>query len=120
MSHYLGEVAAGYNGGRLVVDADLEAGGTPVDKLNRPLRLDRRDRRIHVLRDDVTAEQKADLKQVLGASKVVGMFPEFQPVEGIGSEVRQRFRWREVGVSSRHRSRVMNLPPCTCRVEGRT
>ena len=37
----------------MVVDANLEAGGAPVDELNGPLVLDRSDRGVHVLRDHV-------------------------------------------------------------------
>ena len=55
----LSEVAARDDGRRLVVDADLEAGGAPVDELDGTLRLDRRDRGVDVLRDDVAAIEAA-------------------------------------------------------------
>merc|ERR1719461_123835 len=45
----LGQVGSRDHGGRLVVDADLEAGGTPVNELDGPLGLDRGDRGIDVL-----------------------------------------------------------------------
>merc|ERR1719432_22394 len=35
-AHHLGQVAAWDHGGRLVVDAALEAGGAPINKLNSP------------------------------------------------------------------------------------
>ena len=58
-SLHLGEISAG-NGGRwLVVDAHLEAGWTPVDELDRALRLDRRDGSVDVLRNNVAAVQHA-------------------------------------------------------------
>ena len=41
-AHDAGKVAARDDGGRLVVDAALEAGRAPVDELDRALRLDRR------------------------------------------------------------------------------
>ena len=50
---HLGEVAAGNNGRGLVVDADLEASRAPVDKLDGPLGLDRRNGSVDVLGDDV-------------------------------------------------------------------
>merc|ERR1719373_1370092 len=39
-SLYLGQVSSGDDSGRLVVDANLEASGTPVNKLDGPLALD--------------------------------------------------------------------------------
>merc|ERR1712174_85690 len=39
-AHDLGKVAAGHDSGWLVVDATLEAGGTPVDELDGALGLD--------------------------------------------------------------------------------
>jgi len=39
-SHDLGEVTSGDNGGGLVVDTALEAGGAPVDELDGSLGLD--------------------------------------------------------------------------------
>eukprot|EP00760_Papus_ankaliazontas_P018112 PhM_4_TR17429/c0_g1_i1/m.78134 len=56
---HLGEVAAGDDRRGLVVDAALEAGGAPVDELDRALRLDRGDGGVHVLGHDVTAEHEA-------------------------------------------------------------
>merc|ERR1719461_2160664 len=37
---YLGEITTGDDGGWLVVDTDLETGGTPVDELDGTLGLD--------------------------------------------------------------------------------
>mmetsp|Transcript_19637 Transcript_19637/g.22574 ORF Transcript_19637/g.22574 Transcript_19637/m.22574 type:complete len:488 (-) Transcript_19637:42-1505(-) len=56
---HLGEVAAGHHGRGLVVDTALEAGGRPVNELDRALRLDRRNGRVHVLRHHVTAVHQA-------------------------------------------------------------
>ena len=47
---YLGQITAGNDSRRLVVDAHLEAGRAPVDELDGALRLDGRDRRIHILK----------------------------------------------------------------------
>ena len=58
-SLHLGEISAGNDGRWLVVDAHLEAGWTPVDELDRALRLDRRDGSVDVLRDNVAAVQHA-------------------------------------------------------------
>ena len=55
----LGEVAAGDDRRRLVVDTYLEAGGAPVDELDRALRLDGGDGGVDVLRDDVAAVEAA-------------------------------------------------------------
>ena len=55
----LGQVAAWDDGGWLVVDADLEPGGTPVDELDGPLGLDGGDGSVDVLGDDVTTVQHA-------------------------------------------------------------
>ena len=55
----LGKVTARDDGRRLVVDANLEAGRAPVDKLDRALGLDRGDGGVDVLGDDVTAVQDA-------------------------------------------------------------
>merc|ERR1719384_873189 len=65
----LGKVAAGNNGGGLVVDADLESGGAPVDELDRALRLDRGDGRVNILGDHVSAVHKA-AGHVLAMSRV--------------------------------------------------
>merc|ERR1719510_964761 len=47
----LGKISSGHHGGWLVVDANLEAGGTPVNKLDGPLGLDGGDGGIDVLGD---------------------------------------------------------------------
>ena len=59
----------GHHCRRLVVDADLEAGGTPVDELDRALRLDGGDGGVDVLGHDVTAVQHA-ARHVLAVSWV--------------------------------------------------
>jgi len=56
---HLGQVAARHHGGRLVVDAALEAGGAPVHKLDGALGLDGGDRRVDVLGHHVTAVHQA-------------------------------------------------------------
>merc|ERR1719201_3288077 len=58
-AHDAGQVAAGDDGGRLVVDAALEARRVPVDELDRALGLDRGDRGVDVLGDDVAAVHEA-------------------------------------------------------------
>merc|ERR1712138_135090 len=58
-AHDLGEVATGDDGRRLVVDAALEAGRAPVDKLDGALRLDGGDGRVDVLGDDVATVHEA-------------------------------------------------------------
>ena len=58
-SLHLGEISARHGGRWLVVDAHLEAGRTPVDELDRALRLDRRDGSVDVLRNNVAAVQHA-------------------------------------------------------------
>ena len=55
----LGEVTAGDDGGRLVVDTALEAGGAPVDELDGALGLDGGDGGVDVLGDNITAEHEA-------------------------------------------------------------
>merc|ERR1712014_161012 len=40
-AHYLGQVSTWDNGGRLVINATLKAGRTPIHKLNGALRLNR-------------------------------------------------------------------------------
>ena len=57
-SHDLGEVATGDNGGRLVVDTALEAGGAPVDEANGALALDGLHGGVHVSGRDVTAVEQ--------------------------------------------------------------
>ena len=52
---HFGEVAALHHRGQLVVDADFEASRGSVHEANGALRLDRADRRIHVLEHHVTA-----------------------------------------------------------------
>ena len=56
---HLGEVTAGHDGGGLVVDTALEAGGAPVDELDGALGLDGGDGGVDVLGDDVTAVHEA-------------------------------------------------------------
>ena len=46
---HLGQISAGYNGGRLVIDTNFEACGTPVNKLHRFLRFDLSNRHIYIL-----------------------------------------------------------------------
>jgi len=53
----LGEVTSGDNGGWLVVDADLETSGAPVDELDGPLGLDGGNGSVDVLGDDITPVQ---------------------------------------------------------------
>merc|ERR1712178_47944 len=48
-AHHLGQITTRDNRRRLVVDSALEAGRAPVDKLDRALRLDRRNRGVHIL-----------------------------------------------------------------------
>ena len=48
-THDLRKITARNNGGRLIVDAALETGRAPVDELDRALRLDGSNRRVHVL-----------------------------------------------------------------------
>uniref|UniRef100_A0AAG5DHP0 Uncharacterized protein n=1 Tax=Anopheles atroparvus TaxID=41427 RepID=A0AAG5DHP0_ANOAO len=54
-----GQLTARQHRGRLLVDADLEPGGTPVDEVDVPLGLDCCHRLVGVLGHDVTAEQHA-------------------------------------------------------------
>ena len=68
-SLHLGEVSARHDRRRLVVDADLEAGRTPVDELDRALRLDGGDGGVDVLGDDVSAVQHA-ARHVLAVTRV--------------------------------------------------
>ena len=56
---HLGEISAGHDGRRLVVDAHLEASRAPVDELDGALRLDRRNGGVDVLRDHVATVQHA-------------------------------------------------------------
>uniref|UniRef100_A0AAG5D4N3 Uncharacterized protein n=1 Tax=Anopheles atroparvus TaxID=41427 RepID=A0AAG5D4N3_ANOAO len=54
---HLGQIATRHDGRGLVVDANLEAGRAPVDELNRTLRLDGGDGRVHVLRHNISTVQ---------------------------------------------------------------
>merc|ERR1711935_1286095 len=54
-----GKVATEDNGGGLVVDTALEAGGAPVDELDGALGLDGGDSGVDILGDDVTTEHEA-------------------------------------------------------------
>merc|ERR1712154_584531 len=54
----LGKVSARDDGGRLVVDADLESGGTPVHKLDGPLALDGGDGGVDILGYDVPSVEE--------------------------------------------------------------
>merc|ERR1711934_1153742 len=54
-----GQVATRNNSWRLVVNAYLEASGTPVDKLDAPLGLDGGNGSVHVLGNDVTPVEEA-------------------------------------------------------------
>ena len=55
----LGEVTPGHNSWWLVVDADLETSGTPVNKLDGPLGLDGGNSRIDVLGDNISPVEHA-------------------------------------------------------------
>jgi hypothetical protein len=59
----------GHDGRGLVVDAALEAGRAPVDELDGALGLDRGDRRVDVLGDDVAAVHEA-ARHVLAVARV--------------------------------------------------
>jgi len=54
-----GKISTGNDGGRLVVDTTLKASWAPIDELNGSFSLDGGNSRIHILRDDITAEHKA-------------------------------------------------------------
>ena len=58
-SHDLGEVTTGDDGGGLVVDTALEAGGAPVDELDGSLGLDGGNGGVDVLGDDITSVHEA-------------------------------------------------------------
>merc|ERR1712167_516205 len=66
---HLGEIATRDDRGRLVVDAAFEAGRAPVDELDGALGLDRGDRGVGVLGDDVTAVHHA-ARHVLAVARV--------------------------------------------------
>ena len=55
----LGEITTGHDGGGLVVDAALEAGGAPVDELDGALGLDGGNGGVDVLGDDVATVHEA-------------------------------------------------------------
>merc|ERR1712190_194069 len=55
----LGKIPSGNDGWWLVVDTDLESGGTPVDKLDAPLGLDGGNGSVHVLGHHVTSVEEA-------------------------------------------------------------
>ena len=56
---HLGQIATGDNGGWLVVDANLEASGAPVNKLDGTLGLDGGNGSVDVLGDNVSTVQHA-------------------------------------------------------------
>jgi len=64
-----GEIPAWDDGGGLVVDAALEASGTPVDELDGPLGLDGGDGEVDVLGDDITAVHEA-ARHVLAVARI--------------------------------------------------
>eukprot|EP00962_Isochrysis_galbana_P028381 scaffold8972_cov118-Isochrysis_galbana.AAC.3 len=68
-AHHLGQVAARHDGRRLVVDAALEAGWAPVDKLDGALGLDGGHRRVDVLGHHVAAVHEA-ARHVLAVARV--------------------------------------------------
>merc|ERR1712109_326923 len=55
----LSKISTGNDGWGLVVDTDLESGGTPVDKLDAPLGLDGGNGSVNVLGHHVTSVEKA-------------------------------------------------------------
>ena len=54
-SHDLGKISSGNDGGRLIVDSDLESSGAPVDELDGSLGLDGGNGSIDILGDDITS-----------------------------------------------------------------
>merc|ERR1719391_699954 len=68
-SLHLGQVSPRDHGGRLVVDANLEACGTPVNKLDTPLALDSGDSSVDILGHDVAAVEHA-AGHVLAVSRI--------------------------------------------------
>jgi len=71
-SLHAGEIAAGDDGRRLVVDAALEAGRAPVDELDSSLGLDGGDGRVDILRDDVASEHHAARHELSVAGIALG------------------------------------------------
>ena len=57
-SLHLGQVTSRHDSRGLVVDSDLESGGTPVDELDSPLGLDGGDRGVDILGDDISSVQQ--------------------------------------------------------------
>eukprot|EP00962_Isochrysis_galbana_P018968 scaffold5504_cov101-Isochrysis_galbana.AAC.5 len=68
-AHHLGQVASGHDRRRLVVDAALEAGRAPVDKLDGALGLNGGHRRIDVLGHHVATVHEA-ARHVLAVARV--------------------------------------------------
>mmetsp|Transcript_3726 Transcript_3726/g.8492 ORF Transcript_3726/g.8492 Transcript_3726/m.8492 type:complete len:272 (+) Transcript_3726:176-991(+) len=68
-THDLRQVSPWDNGRRLIVDAALEAGGAPVNELNRALGLDSCDRGIDILGHDVTTVHHA-ASHVLAVARI--------------------------------------------------
>jgi hypothetical protein len=66
---HLGQITSGHHGGWLVVDADLETGGAPVDELDGALGLDGGNGGVDVLGDDVTTVQHA-ASHVLAVTRI--------------------------------------------------
>jgi len=58
-SHDLSQVTTRNDSWWLVVDAYLEAGGTPIDELDGPLGLDGGDGSVDILGDDITSVHQA-------------------------------------------------------------
>merc|ERR1711972_465189 len=54
-AHYLGQVTTWDHGGRLVIDATLKPGRTPINKLNSALRLNRSNRGVDIFGHHVPA-----------------------------------------------------------------
>ena len=66
---HLGKITTGHNGRRLVVDAALEAGGAPVNKLDGALGLDGGNGGVDILGNNVTTEHEAR-SHVLAVTRV--------------------------------------------------
>jgi len=54
-SHNLSEITSRDNGGGLVVDSNLESGGTPVNELNGSLSLDGSNGSVDILGDNISS-----------------------------------------------------------------